>query len=50
MILRGYVFRTSKRRFVVLVLLAATEVVGEIASVVTTANPIFLEANALALL
>ena len=36
-----------ERRFFVLVLLAAAEVVGEMDSAVTTADPIFLEANAL---
>ena len=50
MILRGYVCRTSERRVFVLVLLAAEDVVGEMASAVTTVDTIFLEANALDLL
>ena len=38
-----------ERRVFFLVSLAAAEVVGDMASAVTTADPIFLEANALAL-
>ena len=38
-----------KRWVIVLVSLAAVEVVGETDLAVTTANPIFLEANVLAL-
>ena len=49
MILKGYVCRTSKRQVSILVSLAAEEVVGELASAVTTAGLIFLESNALAL-
>ena len=41
--------RTLKRWVIVLVSLAAVEVVGETDLAVTTANPIFLEANVLAL-
>ena len=41
--------RTLERRVFVLVSLAVAEVVGEMDLEVTTANPIFLEANALAL-
>ena len=47
MILRGYVCQTSERRVFVLVYFAAAEALGEMAFAVTTADPIFLEANSL---
>ena len=50
MILRGYLCQTSDRRVFVLVFLAAADAAGEMALVVTTADPIFFEVNALDLL
>ena len=47
MILMVYVCQTSERRVFVLILLAAAEVVGEVASAVMTVNQVFLEAKAL---